>query len=125
MDYYQTKTARFTIKYLKMTGDNKKNTLVGKTSQGLRLNIFNPLGPIKDKELNFKDQIVRSKCNFPHKGQEISFCDQEIIFNNEFQLVNRTLQTVHKKEKNKIKIHTRDPSSDTGEEVVILKRWLL
>ena len=125
MDYYQIKSARFAIKYLKMTGDNKDNTLIGKTSQGLRLNIFNPLGPIKGKELNFKDQIVHSKCDFPHKGEEVAFCDHDTLFNNEFQIVNRALQSINKKKSKRSKKPNRDPSSERENEIVILKRWLL
>ncbi len=56
MDYYKNKTARFVTKHLTMTGDIKQS-LVGKTSQRRRLNIFKAL-QARGYALNFMDEKV-------------------------------------------------------------------
>ena len=56
MAYYKNKTAVFTIKHLKMTGDIK-HQLKGKTSQRRRLNIFKAL-QARGKTVNFMDIAV-------------------------------------------------------------------
>ena len=132
MDYYKNKTARFVIKQLKMTGDIKES-LVGKTSQRRRLNIFKAL-QARGKTLNFMDEAVDTSGKIFDSERDISsfvqgnpLSQQDLT---EIQMVNEVL---HKKKTNSnqlereteknTEIKERNPSSENQNKISILKRW--
>ncbi|MYE07490.1 MAG: S8 family serine peptidase [Oligoflexia bacterium] len=134
MDYYKNKTAHFVIKQLKMTGDIKQS-LVGKTSQRRRLNIFKAL-QARGKNLNFMDEtVVDPSGKIFESDRDISSFVQggplSLKDLSEIKMVNEVLQrkpteviNSSKKEtvKNKENLG-RNPSSKNQKKQSILKRW--
>ncbi|MDE0119130.1 MAG: S8 family peptidase [Bdellovibrionales bacterium] len=134
MDYYKNKTAHFVIKQLKMTGDIKQS-LVGKTSQRRRLNIFKAL-QARGKNLNFMDEAVtdpsgkvfdseRDISSFV-QGSPLSLKDLS-----EIKMVNEVLQEkqseINPSKKETVK-NTKNPgrspsSKNQNKQTFFLKRW--
>ena len=126
MDYYKNKTARFTIKHLKMTGDIK-DSLDGKTSQRRRLNIFKAL-QARGKKLNFMDEAVDTTGKiFPAENTIPSPAEEPLSRDlAEMKIVNEILENKKEEEKEeekvKEKVQKRNPSSPK-KKVPFLKRW--
>ena len=125
MDYYKNKTARFTIKHLKMTGDIKES-LKGKTSQSRRLNIFKAL-QARGKKLNFMDETVDTTGKiFPAEKSIPAFAEEPLSRElAEIKIVHEILEKEKeepKEEEVKKKDQERNPSS-RERKVPFLKRW--
>ncbi len=126
MDYYKNKTARFTIKHLKMTGDIKES-LDGKTSQRRRLNIFKAL-QARGKKLNFMDEDVDTTGKtFPAENTIPSPTEEPLSRDlAEMKIVNEILENKKEEEKEEEKVkkenQKRNPSSPERK-VPFLKRW--
>ncbi len=139
MDYYKSRTARFAIKHLKMTGDIK-DQLQGKTSQRRRLNIFRAL-QARGKTVNFMDEKVDfGGKQFLHavgedgeplpSGRAISSFDRAPLQEEqrELDMISHIMNTQTAQEQNATEepaqTKSRSPSSNQ-KKTPFLKRWFL
>ena len=139
MDYYKSKTARFAIKHLKMTGDIK-NQLHGKTTHRRRLNIFRAL-QARGKAVNFMDEKVDfGGKKFLHAlsedgealppGRALSSFDQTPLQEEqrELDMISQIMDTQTDPKQNpkneQAKTKNRAPSSNQ-KKIPLLKRWFL